>query len=99
MQMQLGDYFYWLKLQSLDDWEPGTRLINRSKIRSIHAPTMMYENHQGRYFRPEQCYSTLEEAIVAMEEWIQEQQKCWMRLRKNSRSTELRVESHAKHDE
>ena len=82
VQMQPGNYFYWLKLQSLDDWEPGTRLINRSKVRSIYTPTMMYENHQGRYFRPEEFYITLEEAVVAMEEWIQEQRKMLDEIKK-----------------
>lgn len=73
--LDLGDTFYWLNLTSVDDWELGVRLIKKSKVRSIHAPTGMYENHQGRYFRASQCYPTLEAAVTALKEWLEQQQE------------------------
>jgi hypothetical protein len=71
--LNVGDRFYWVKLQSLDDWASGERLIIGSTVESLHPPTGMIRSSGGRYFRREQCYSTQEDALAALALWIEEQ--------------------------
>ena len=81
MMMQPGDQFYWLKLQSLDDWAEGSQIICRSTFAFHYAPTEMLVSTKGRYFRPDQVYSTQEEAIEAALAWIDEQRELLRQVR------------------
>ncbi len=75
MHLQPGDTFYWIKLQSLDDWQSTSRIIWRSVFAIWYEPTNMIISTKGQYFRPNQIYSTQEDAIAAALCWIEEQRE------------------------
>ena len=72
VSLKPGDRFFFINLNSLDNWRCCERLIVSSTVKSINRAGYIFDTNV-RYFRPEDCYSTQEDAIAALALWIEEQ--------------------------